>query len=341
MAIVVDYTSPIPPAALKAAGVVGVCRYIAPQAWKRITLDEYRELVAAGIDVTLNWESDAHDWDTGAAGGSSHGQQAVAQARALGYPAGKVIPGSNDYDMTRTTWLNAGRAYGRAFAAQLRSGGYRPGIYGPYDVLTWARDDGIVDAFWQAGMSTSWSSGRNAGAWPGAHLRQRDHLTIAGTDTDWNEILIPHWGQRQAGVEDMTYFAAVVGTDEVFLTNGITARWVSAQEFPHLVALHNEGTAPLAYGASVRGVAFQSMVGEVLGDRPARLGPAEELQAILAAIEAASSTVQLSPEQLQAIIGAPHNRLTVDDLPLLQEAAEAGVRDAFAGGLAPKAAPTA
>ena len=124
--------------------------------------------------------------------------------------------------------------------------------------------------------------------------------------------------------EDLMFLANVKGTDEVFLTNGITARWVSAEEFPHLVALHGEGTQPLTYGGKIREVAFQSMVGAVTGPRPERLGPDEELAAILAAV--GSTEVTLSPEQLAAIIDAPHNRLTAEDLPLLQEAAEAGVR---------------
>lgn len=124
--------------------------------------------------------------------------------------------------------------------------------------------------------------------------------------------------------EDLMYFATVKGTAELFLTNGLTARWVSAQELPHLVALHAEGTQPLTYGGRIREVAFQSMVGAVTGPRPQRLGPDEELQAILAALGALE--VALSPEQLQQLVDAPHNRLTAADLPVLQEAAAAGVR---------------
>lgn len=198
MSIVVDYTARIVPAALHAADVSGVCRYLSPliedTAWKRITLGEYRELVGAGIDVTLNWEYDARDWLGGTARGGSHGSQAAAQARTLGYPAGKVIVGSADFDMSRTEWASAGEDYAAAFAAAVRAGGYRPGVYGPWDVLTWVRDAQLMDAFWQAGMSTAWSQGRNARAWPGAHLRQRGHKTVGGQDTDWNEILIPNWG---------------------------------------------------------------------------------------------------------------------------------------------------
>lgn len=199
MGIVLDYTSRIPPAALRAADVIGVCRYLAPlierTRWKRITLDEYRELTAAGIVVTLNWEYDARDWLSGSAAGDSHAAQAVSQAQALGYPRGREIIGSCDFDMTRTQYMDIGRRYAQAFADGVERGGYRPGVYAPWDVLQWTHDDGIMSAFWQAGMSTAWSGGRNRNAWPGAHIRQRGHKTVGGVDTDWNEILIqPLWG---------------------------------------------------------------------------------------------------------------------------------------------------
>lgn len=124
--------------------------------------------------------------------------------------------------------------------------------------------------------------------------------------------------------EDLMFLANVKGTGEVFLTNGISARWVSAEEYPHLLALHGEGTQPLTFGGQIREVAFQSMVGAVSGPRPQRLGPDEELQAILAAL--GELEVTLSDEQLQQLVDAPHNRLTAADLPVLQEAAAAGVR---------------
>lgn len=198
MGIAVDYTARIDPAALKAAGVTDVLRYISlPQAntaWKRISLGEYQELLAAGVRVTLNFEYAATDWLGGAAAGAAHAAEAVRQAKALGYPTGCTIPGSADFNMSRAQWDAAGHGYAQAFAAGIRAGGYRPGVYGPYNVLTWCRDAALGFAmFWQAGMSAAWDN--NAGPWPGAHLRQRRHLAVAGQDTDLNDILITEWGQ--------------------------------------------------------------------------------------------------------------------------------------------------
>lgn len=186
MSIALDYTSRISPAALKAADVSLVFRYIAPQKWKVITPSEYAELKANGIRVILNWESSADDWRDGDNGGSTDGRLAVAQARALGYPAGSVIVGSADYDATNKSQIVA---YARAFKAQVNAGGYQAGVYGPWDVLSWVQEVGGYTFYWQAGMSTSWSGGRNRNRHPSANVRQRGHKSVGGHDTDWNEII--------------------------------------------------------------------------------------------------------------------------------------------------------
>lgn len=219
--IVLDYTSRIAPSLLQAHAVIGVCRYLAPSSdrWKVIQPDEYRELEAAGIQVTLNWEHDARDWLGGFGAGKTHGEMAVFQARQLGYPEGRVIVGSCDFDIVRSQWERSGRAYALAFATAVRAGRYRPGVYGPWDVLEWVRTEGIMDAFWQAGMATAWSGGRNAARYPHAHLRQRAHLSIGGTDTDYNEILaLPLWGAAtltKKGMSDSMYLIRRDGNSSV------------------------------------------------------------------------------------------------------------------------------
>lgn len=229
--IALDYTARIPPAALHAAGVSDVCRYLCylPVGdWKVITKGEYDELVRAGIGVTLNWELAATDWAHGESTGHAHGTEAVRMAKALGYPAGCTIIGSADFDMDRSTWDNTARFYCRGFSNAIRGGGYRPGVYGPWDVLTWVRDSGLMDVFWQAGMSTAWSGGRNRNAWPGTHLRQRRHITVAGQDCDANDIHIPTWGQMRAGVpaldgDDMGRQMLVADSSGVvWLVDGLT-----------------------------------------------------------------------------------------------------------------------
>jgi hypothetical protein len=200
MGIALDYTTRIAASALQAAGVTTVCRYLSwPHYWagkthtetnpKIIQQAEYDELAAAGIRIILNWEYDSHDWMGGASSGTVHAAEAVRQAQALGYPAGGVIVGSADFDMSKSEWDTAGHAYAVAWATVIEQAGYTPGVYGPYDVLSWCRNTTGISFFWQAGMSTSWSQRRNASAWPGAHLRQLGTKTVGGVPGDWNDIL--------------------------------------------------------------------------------------------------------------------------------------------------------
>lgn len=225
MGIALDYTTRIAPAALTGAGVTDVLRYLSwPHRWggvthaginpKVIQAREFDELVDAGLGVTLNWEYDAQDWMSGATGARAHAAEAVRQARDLGYPSGCTIIGSADFDMSRAQWDTAGRHYAAAWRAEIWAGGYYAGVYGPCDVLAWCRDETGLGVFWQAGMSTAWSAGRNAKPWPGAHIRQRGHLAVAGVDADWNEIIIPDWGQHRALSSE--------GTTDVYLSDQIS-----------------------------------------------------------------------------------------------------------------------
>jgi hypothetical protein len=208
VAIVVDYAWGRPSiAALRAAGATGVSRYLSrvtpSTVGKIITAQEYQQLLAAGLAVVLNWEYDARDYRGGAMAGANHAREAIAQAQALGYPRGCAIIGSADTDVTRADWLAPGRPYYQAFSTGLRIAGYRPGIYGPWDVLEWAREDGVADVFWQAGMSWAWSGGRNRNVWPGVHLYQRRQQTIGSADCDVSDIIQANYGQTGAGVIDM------------------------------------------------------------------------------------------------------------------------------------------
>lgn len=237
MSIAVDCTELPSYTALRAAGVSGVLRYLSwLYRWggvthtyinpKIIQKAEYDGLTANGYGVALNWEYDYLDWLGGASAGTAHATEAVRQAKALGYPAGHVIYFSADFDMSRSQWDAAGHGYATAVATTVRAAQYLPGVYGPYDVLTWCRDAKVMDRFWQAGMATSWSAERNANAWPGAHLRQRRHILIGGIDCDANDILISDYGQYAPGGGSMSNI--VTGTDIVTaLADGSTSAGLS------------------------------------------------------------------------------------------------------------------
>jgi len=242
MTFAVDYTREIAVNALKTSGVSQVFRYLS---WlpnpKVIGELEYLALVNAGIGVVLNWEYDSHDWLSGATGGTSHGREAVRQARLLGYPTGSVIIGSADFDMTLSQWNSSGRSYATAFAKAITDGGYRPGVYGPWDVLTWCT--GLMAAFWQAGMSTAWSGGRNRNLHPSAGWRQVGHVTIAGQDCDRNEILHTVPLVTTKGT-DKVAMLAVDANGQYYVCDGIVSRPI--KDIGDFVYLARQGLCTLA-----------------------------------------------------------------------------------------------
>jgi len=243
-------------AALRAAGVTAVSRYIAPQVWKRITPTEAAWYAPAGVQLVLNWESGAQDLvNLSQADTETYARQAVVQAQACGYPAGCVIYVSADWNVAAGQWGTVARNL-RAIRSIYRAAGYGLGLYGPWDALAWAKRDGLVDAYWQAGMSTSWSGGRNASAWPGAHLRQRRATFVAGVDCDVNDILIASFGQAgQPGAapavttqgDDMGVIARDDKTgQEYWCTGGFSHPIASPEQANAIRALAVEGVIQLA-----------------------------------------------------------------------------------------------
>jgi hypothetical protein len=196
---VIDYAYGHPsPASLRAAGVSGVARYLSylPNS-KVITPAEYKAHRAAGIDVVLVWERDAQDFVAPGFDAHAAAVEALRQARAMGYPEDAAIYYALDWDVTAPQWPTI-RDKLRAGPGAVH-GVTRTGVYGPSDTLGWARRDGVAAWFWQAGMSTAWSGGRNRDPWPGAHLRQRRPATIGGVQCDINDHQ-PNYGQGGADV---------------------------------------------------------------------------------------------------------------------------------------------
>jgi hypothetical protein len=323
---VVDYSGACPGvSALRAAGAVGVVRYLS---WlpnpKVITTAECATLRAAQLGVSLVWEYDARDWLSGAAAGAQHAAEAVRQARALGHPYGAGIYGAADFDMVSSSWTSSARGYAVAFRDGVRAGGYRVGVYGPYDVLTWCLLLSY-DLYWQAGMSSSWSGGRNASPWPGYHLRQRRAATIGGTQCDISDIgSSGDWGaaplptttsRRYPGMLLAQCGSSIVLTDwatwrdasipygqtQDMRSAGIPQVAVTTEQLGRILALPAPGTAPAATVGDVAAV-----VGSAMASLRLDLG-ADDLQTLAGSLAAALSAHPGSPlgaEDEPAIVDA-------------------------------------
>jgi hypothetical protein len=202
MSTVVDYAWGRPGAeALKRVGASGVARYLS---WvpngKVINATEYSELKNAGLDIVLVWEFSATDFKNYSFNALEAAQEALRQANALGYDGALYY--AIDWDITAKEWPTVLERLKQG--PNLVHGASRTGIYGPWYALEWARRDGVASWFWQAGMSTAWSNGNNAYAWPGAHLQQYSNAIINGIDCDMNAIKQSNYGQAGGSTMQLT-----------------------------------------------------------------------------------------------------------------------------------------
>jgi hypothetical protein len=172
-------------AAIKAGGYVFVSRYLSwvnpSTAGKVIIQAEAKTLLAAGIDIYLNWEFDAQDCIRGTDGGTTDATEAVRQARALGYPRGATLFHSADFDVTDDQ-KPVVAAYFVAARAVEHAAGYRTGCYSGFWTVKYLLDHDAIDDAWQA---FAWSGGR----WESrAALRQvQNDISVDGADCDLDE----------------------------------------------------------------------------------------------------------------------------------------------------------
>lgn len=198
MPTVFDYSAWRPdPRALKAAGIVGVSRYLTTgtssfSKAKKIDKPEYDALLAAGLTVVLNWELDKGSWRGGYDVGRTHGAAARQQARALGHPDHRPIYQSVDTDWTDSE-LGVALDYQRGFND---GGGVGPqGMYGTCKMLNAAAFAGLIRFSWQT-AAHSWNG--NAGDCPEAHMIQlvsKSYPQFPSTAYDENKVMAVDWGQ--------------------------------------------------------------------------------------------------------------------------------------------------
>jgi hypothetical protein len=182
---------PHPPvAALKAAGVHFVCRYISPDSandanGKNLLPGEVKALHGAGIAVVVVFESYAGRMKEGKAAGVADAQHAAAVTKALGMG---IIPVyfAADWDATPgdQTAINA---YLDGVASVI--GRDRTGIYGGYYPVKRALDAGKAVWAWQ---TLAWSGGQ----WDSrAHIRQGLTVTVGGVQVDVDDSRHADYGQ--------------------------------------------------------------------------------------------------------------------------------------------------
>src|SRR5699024_12753960 len=136
--------------------------------------------------------ADSADRKNGAAGAATHAPQAIAIHHAAGRPAGRPIYVAIDDTPTRQQYDAQIMPYLLAFQTALPAAGYSTGVYGNYNVIEWASNDGIGSFYWMH----DWGSGGTIHPRTTIHqLPQSKQRTIDGVVVDINNVYAQDWGQ--------------------------------------------------------------------------------------------------------------------------------------------------
>lgn len=140
------------PAVLKAHNVTFCTRYITRgNSSKALQWPERDMLLAAGVAITLCWETSATAALGGAAQGRADGIEAAHQATLIGYPIGLAILAAVDTDVVAANSVLV-REYLLAFYANCAP--YGPGLYGDEDAFALVAD---YDPVWCLPNALGWS----------------------------------------------------------------------------------------------------------------------------------------------------------------------------------------
>ena len=214
---IIDFSSGIPsPAAIKRAGHIGAIRYVSNKrpgaAWmtgKPVTLQEAAANAAAGLPTASVYQfgrAETADWKQGAAGAAIHAPQSISLHKAAGGPTHRPIYIAIDDNPTREHYTQFIRPYLQAFSKALSVAGYQTGVYGNYNTIEWASQDGIGTFYWMH----DWGSNGKIHPKTTIHqLPQSRQQTIENVIADVNEVYASDWGQwtpgsKQPGIQDLS-----------------------------------------------------------------------------------------------------------------------------------------
>lgn len=196
MVDVLDYSSGWPaPAAVKAAGYVGVVRYIGtPGRGKNLTRTEAQAMLAAGVKVGLVYEDTAGWMRGGRTAGVNAARASMEDAANCGVGL-RCVYFACDEDVTDAQTMQAVQACLAGAASVL--GLARTGVYGEADVI-----DACVPTYVAWGWQTrAWSSGRVSAR--ARMLQQVGYVSVGGVQCDRNTVLNDDWGHWPVE-DDMT-----------------------------------------------------------------------------------------------------------------------------------------
>lgn len=272
MALYADYSAgTIPGAKLKAAGFTGAVRYItAPNLMnpaghnqKHMTLAEYRDHKANGLDTVFVMQGNTGDADTGRAGGSANARLALAGLQYLGAPADTPVFFTNDRPElpNPATWQEYIRG-AQSVLGHAGAYGFRNAIDAVWTVATW---------FWQCGSEKALR--------PGVHLYQQNYgqVTVGGILCDVNKVLVPVLEDDELSAADAW--------------NGVAG----------LLKAVESGDAPDIRKALVDVVAEGAFNGFASAVKAIGSGDADDLKLVLTGLVGKTAEVELTDAQIKTL----------------------------------------
>lgn len=278
-------------AALKAAGVKFVCRYLSHDtSGKNLTHGEAQQLSDAGLWLVVVWETSASRALSGRAGGVADAKDAASQAKACGMPSDRPIYFAVDWDASSSQQSTI-NAYLDGAASVLGKG--RVGLYAGYGPIARAFDAGKIAFGWQ---TYAWSGGR----WDSrAQLQQysNDHY-INGVDLDYDRAVATDYGQWQVGKtpapapapsptptqgdEDMPNYVSLGMSKPVAVQKGKPVRVTFDKEYADTANSHANGAYPGILSGGKSGTLFTIEIESTFTPAP----PAPPVEPAPAAAEA-------------------------------------------------------
>lgn len=181
--IAVDSASPIVASSAAESQVTAWGRYLTgPYA---LHASEVADATAHGIGVFSIFEWTAQRALAGAGAGTTDANSAASAAHALKQPANSAIYATVDFEPVASQFPVV-IAYLKAFAAGVRSAGFKAGLYGGTSTLTNCRS--IVDYTWQA---AGWSDGVQV---PCVLRQQVATILVGSTNCDLDNIISADYG---------------------------------------------------------------------------------------------------------------------------------------------------
>lgn len=272
---VLDYSSGFPdPAAVVAAGYVGIVRYIGtPGRGKNLTRAEAAAMLAAEVPIGLVYEESAGWMLGGVSAGVRAAQAALADAQNCRVGVRNVFFAA-DFDVTSTAQMTAVERCLDGAAGVL--GRSRVGVYGEADVIDACLGQRHATWGWQ---TRAWSGGRLSSR---AHLLQQvGYVYPGGVQCDRSTVLQQDWGQWPYG-EDLVMDAEVAG------------------RFDALETLLNHNI-----GMVIRGDADSD---------PGHLSNLRSIRSDLAQLKALGAAQQASITALAQVVAQGTNDLTADEV---------------------------